>query len=418
MDILRFLTAGNVDDGKSTLIGRMLYDSHALLEDQIQAIARASKSKGLPEDEIDLSLITDGLRDERQQGITIDVAYKYFHTDKRKFIIADTPGHVQYTRNMVTGASNCQLAIILVDARNGVTEQTRRHSYVSALLGIPHFVICVNKMDLVDYSQQRFEEIVADYRAMAQSMSVQEVTFIPISALKGDNVVHRSSRMPWYMGKPLLQHLEEVPVTDDLNYELTRFQVQYIIRPKDDRFHDYRGYAGRMMSGTLKVGDAVMVYPAGMMTTVTGIELGGQPLEETQAPMSATLLLADDIDISRGDYIFKPEQMPAIVNEVEADICWLDQKPLMQGGKYWLQHHSKKVQCRVESIIYKTDIHSLQAVENQPFLAMNDIGRVRLRLAEELCIDDYRTNRATGSAILIDSATFNTVAAVMMRVKS
>lgn len=416
MDILRFLTAGNVDDGKSTLIGRMLYDSHALLEDQMQAIARASKSKGLPEDEIDLSLITDGLRDERQQGITIDVAYKYFNTDRRKFIIADTPGHVQYTRNMVTGASNCQLAIILVDARNGVTEQTRRHSYISALLGIPHFVVCVNKMDLVDYAQERFEEIVADYRAMAQSMPVQEVTFIPISALKGDNVVKRSERMPWYEGKPLLQHLEEVPVTDDINYELTRFQVQYVIRPKDDRFHDYRGYAGRMMSGSLKTGDTVMVYPAGMITTVTGIELGNRPLDETQAPLSATLLLADDIDISRGDYIFKPEQMPAIVNEVEADICWLDQKPLMQGGKYWLQHHSKKIQCKVENILYKTDIHTLQAVEDQPFLAMNDIGRVRLRLAEELCIDDYRTNRATGSAILIDPNTFNTVAAVMMRV--
>jgi sulfate adenylyltransferase subunit 1 len=416
MDILRFLTAGNVDDGKSTLIGRMLYDSHALLEDQIQAIARASKNKGLSGDELDLSLITDGLRDERQQGITIDVAYKYFNTPKRKFIIADTPGHVQYTRNMVTGASNCQLAIILIDARHGVTEQTRRHSYISALLGIPHFVVCVNKMDLVDYSQARFEEIVEDYRAMAQSMPVQEVTFIPVSALKGDNVVKPSGRMPWYEGKPLLQHLEEVPVTDDINYELTRFQVQYVIRPKDDRFHDYRGYAGRMMSGELKAGDTVMVYPAGMVTTVTGIELGNRPLNETQAPMSATLLLADDIDISRGDYIFKPEQMPAIVNEVEADICWLDQKPLMQGGKYWLQHHSKKIQCKVEHIVYKTDIHSLQPVEGQPLLAMNDIGRVRLRLAEELCIDDYRINRATGSAILIDPNTYNTVAAVMMRV--
>lgn len=413
MDILRFLTAGNVDDGKSTLIGRLLYDANALTDDQKAAILAASEKKGLLAGQLDFSLITDGLRDERQQGITIDVAYKYFSGPRRKFIIADTPGHVQYTRNMVTGASNCQLIILLVDARHGVTEQTRRHNYIAALLGIPHVVLCVNKMDLVGYSQERFEEIIMSYQKITSSVPPQQLTAIPVSALHGDNIVHRSSHMPWYEGKTLLEHLEEVHVAADLNYDLARFQVQYVIRPSEDSYQDYRAYAGQVKSGCFEVGDTVMVYPAGIITRIQAIELAKKPLTKVVAPFCVNFLLEDDIDIVRGDYIFKPEQMPNITNRLQANICWFDAKPLVPGMNYCLQHHSRKINCRVESILYKIDIESLQAVDADKLL-MNDIAQVRLHLSEEICTDVYTQNRAMGSFILIDPVTHNTVAGGMI----
>ncbi|WP_026999770.1 sulfate adenylyltransferase subunit 1 [Eisenibacter elegans] len=411
MDILRFFTAGSVDDGKSTLIGRLLYDSRAIPLDLLEAIERASKNKN--DGEIDLALLTDGLRDERAQGITIDVAYKYFQTERRKFIIADTPGHVQYTRNMVTGASNCQLAVILVDAREGVTEQTKRHTYLCHLLGIKHMVIAINKMDLVDYAESRFEEIIADYEAFAAPLAIANLAFIPVSALKGDNIVHPSARMPWYKGLALLPFLEEVSIVEVLSTQ-PRFQVQYVIRPQTDALHDYRGYAGRINSGTYKAGQEVVILPSGLRTTLAAIEFDGQQLPEASAPMSVVLHLAEDVDVSRGDMIVPATEAPTLSRELRASLCWMENQPLNLSKKYLLQHNSRLIRCAVKEVSQKTDIHTLEAVLGDNTLLLNDIGQVVIRLAAPIAADTYSQNRENGAFILIDEQHNNTVAAGMI----
>ena len=412
MELLRFTTAGSVDDGKSTLIGRLLYDSKSIFEDQIEAVEKSSSNKGL--DHIDLSLLTDGLKDEREQGITIDVAYRYFATPKRKFIIADTPGHVQYTRNMVTGASTANLALILVDARHGVVEQTKRHSIIASLLKIPHIIICVNKMDLVDWDESAYRKIVSDFENFSAKLDVKDIHFIPISALKGDNVVNRSTNMDWYDGGTLLFNLENVHIGSDENHIDCRFPVQTVIRPHSDQYHDYRGYAGRVAGGVWKVGDEVVVLPSGLESKVASIDTFNGQVEEAFAPMSVSLTLEDDIDVSRGDMIVRKNNQPEPTQDLDVMMCWLNQKGPRPRAKYILRHTSNEARAMITEVVYKMDINTLHRLEDEKDLKMNDIGRVRLRSTKPMLIDPYRRNRHTGSIILIDEATNETVAAGMI----
>lgn len=412
MNILKFFTAGSVDDGKSTLIGRLLYDTDSILADQLEALQQSNRKND--DGTIDLAILTDGLRAEREQGITIDVAYKYFQTEKRKFIIADTPGHIQYTRNMVTGASTANLAIILIDARNGVVEQTVRHSYLVSLLGISHVVICINKMDMEDYSEEVFNQITEKYKTLAASLNLKEVTFIPVSALKGDNIVNLSQNMPWYKGNSLLDFLETVEVTGNQASEFARMPVQWVIRPQTDALHDYRGYAGRILSGTFKVNDRVTVLPSGSSSVIERIEVFDQTPEEVSAGMSVTLHLKDNIDISRGDVLVNSNHLPQSSQLVEADLCWMDNKPLDDSITYFLQHNSKLTKVKIREILYKVNINTLEKEDAYDF-KLNDIGRVVIKTADELPYDLYTENKANGSAILIDGRTNLTVGALMFR---
>ncbi len=413
MDILRFITAGSVDDGKSTLIGRLLFDSKSIMIDHLEAIEKQSKNK--EEGEIDLALLTDGLRAEREQGITIDVAYKYFSTPKRKFIIADAPGHIQYTRNMVTGASNSDLAIILVDARNGVAEQTRRHSIITSLLNIPHVVVAINKMDLVDYSHDVYNNIVIDYAKVAESLGLKDVTYIPISALNGDNIVEKSDKFPWYEGESLLHFLENVELENDINYTDARFPVQYVIRPQTEDLHDYRGYAGKVVSGVYKKGDEIIVQPAGLKSKISNIELGGKPVDEAFAPQSVILHLENDIDISRGDVIVKEDNQPTVANELEVFLCWMGSKPLKPGNKYLLQINSRVVKAVVKEIEYKLDVNSLQHEAAPETVVLNDIIKATIKTASPIPFDSYKKLRVNGGAILIDETSNVTVGACMIQ---
>lgn len=412
MDILRFITAGSVDDGKSTLIGRLLFDSKSILQDQLEALEKQSKNKNA--DGIDLALLTDGLRAEREQGITIDVAYRYFSTPKRKFIIADAPGHVQYTRNMITGASNSNLIVILIDARLGVIEQTRRHSIIASLLRIKHVVVAINKMDLVDYSEQRFNEIKADYEKVAEQLKLQNVTYVPLSALNGDNIVDKSEKMNWYHGLPLLQFLEEVEVFEDINHTDPRFQVQYVIRPQTKELHDYRGYAGEIISGIYKKGDKIKVLPADIESTITKIEIAGEEVEEAFAPQPVVLQIADDIDISRGDTFVHVDNLPKVEHELDVLLCWMDNKPLQQGNKYFIQHKSRLVKAIVREIEYRVDVNSLERTEVTDNVKLNEVVRAKLKTAAPLVFDSFEKLDGTGSAILIDETSNSTVAAVLL----
>ena len=412
MDLLRFTTAGSVDDGKSTLIGRLLYDSKAIFEDQMDAIEEVSNRKG--KGYVDLSLLTDGLRAEREQGITIDVAYRYFATPKRKFIISDTPGHIQYTRNMVTGASTANLAIILVDARKGVIEQTCRHSFIASLLQIKHVVVCINKMDLVDFKQAVFEKIQQDYKDFASKLSIPDIRFIPISALMGDNVVDRSENMSWYEGSTLLHTLENVNISSDQNFIDARFPVQYVIRPQSDEFHDFRGYAGRVEGGVFKPGDEVIALPSGFNAKIKTIETIDGQLEEAFPPMSVTITLDREIDISRGDMLVKPNNQPQNSQDVEMMICWLNEKKLVPNGKYVIRHTTKEARCIVKDVRYKININTLHRVEDDTTIGLNDIGRILVRTTAPLFYDSYTKNRFTGSVILIDEFTNETVGAGMI----
>ncbi|HNV95580.1 MAG TPA: sulfate adenylyltransferase subunit CysN [Bacteroidales bacterium] len=412
MELLRFTTAGSVDDGKSTLIGRLLYDSKAIFEDQLKALEKASLLKG--EENINLALLTDGLKAEREQGITIDVAYRYFATPKRKFIIADTPGHIQYTRNMVTGASTANLALILVDARNGVVEQTIRHAFIASLLQIPHVVVCINKMDLVDFNEERYHEITQQFLNMATKLDVKDIRFIPISALKGDNIVKRSQNMPWYEGPTLMWLLETIYISSDINYIDARFPVQYIIRPQSKEFHDYRGYAGRVASGVFRKGDKVKILPGGFSSIIKSIDTFEASHESAYAQQSVCITLEDDIDISRGDMIVKENNVPTISQDVEMMFCWFNEKPLQLKGKYILRHTTNEVKCMVNEIRYKVDMTDLHRKEDDKEIKMNDIGRLSLRLQKPIFYDSYRKNRNTGSVILVDEATNETVAAGMI----
>lgn len=412
MQLLRFTTAGSVDDGKSTLIGRLLYDSKSIFEDQLEAVEEASRSRG--NEEVNLALLTDGLRAEREQGITIDVAYRYFATPKRKFIIADTPGHIQYTRNMVTGASTADLAVILVDARHGIMEQTVRHTYIASLLAIKQVVVCVNKMDLVDFSQEVFDKIVADYKSMSASIELDNVTFIPISAKLGDNVVNKSENMPWYTGKALLDFLETVQLPTKAEDRL-RLPVQYVIRPISSKFPDFRGYAGRLAEGSLKVGDKVKVYPSEMTSTVTGIYLGEKKLETAVTPESVDVTLADDIDISRGDVIVSVAGVqPMMEQDILLNVCWFRNSALQQGKKYIIRHATGKTLGIVKEIEYKIDINTREKIYDVEKLVMNDIARVRIRTAEPLIYDYYKSNRTMGSLIFVEEGTNDTVGAGMI----
>jgi bifunctional enzyme CysN/CysC len=416
-ELLRVATAGSVDDGKSTLIGRLLYDSKSIFSDQLEAVERTSRERG--DGYTNLALLTDGLRAEREQGITIDVAYRYFATPKRKFIIADTPGHVQYTRNMVTGASTADLAIVLVDARNGVLEQSRRHAFVASLLGIPHLVVCVNKMDLVGWSQERFDEVRDDFRRFAMKLEVHDVSFVPMSALYGDNVVARSDNLPWYEGTPLLHHLENVYVASDRNLIDARLPIQYVIRPQqgdDHELHDYRGYAGTVAGGVFKPGDEVVVLPSGFTSEVAEVRgPGGEVLQEAFASQAVTVRLNDDIDISRGDMICRPHNRPSVSQDVDAMVCWFSEKSsLAPGSRYRVRHTTRTVTGRVELLDYRLDVNTLHRDEHAERLSLNEIGRVRLRTQAPLMFDSYRRNRSTGSFILIDPDTNNTVAAGMV----
>lgn len=412
MDLLRFTTAGSVDDGKSTLIGRLLFDSKSIFEDQLEAIEEASNRKG--KGYVDLSLLTDGLRSEREQGITIDVAYRYFATPKRKFIIADTPGHIQYTRNMVTGASTANLAIILIDARKGVIEQTRRHSIIASLLQIKHIIVCVNKMDLVEFSEETFETIKTDYLAFSKELSVPDIKFIPISALLGDNVVDPSENMNWYKGLTLLRTLETVNIDADYNFDLGRFPVQYVIRPHTTEYHDYRGYAGRVEGGVLKPGDEVVALPSNMKTKIKSIDTINGALSEAFPPMSVTLQLEDNIDISRGDMIVKADSLPTVSQEIELMVCWLHEKKLQPGGKYLIKHTSRDAKCIVKEIKYKLNISTLEQLTDNKEVGLNDIARIQIKTAAPLFFDSYQTNRSTGSLIIIDEFTNETVGAGMI----
>lgn len=412
MDILRFITAGSVDDGKSTLIGRLLYDSKSILVDQLEALEKQSKNKNA--DGIDLALLTDGLRAEREQGITIDVAYRYFNTPKRKFIIADAPGHVQYTRNMITGASNSSLIIILIDARAGVIEQTRRHSIIASLLKMPHVVVAINKMDLVDFSEARYNEIKADYEKVAAQLGLSNVTYIPIAALHGDNIVEPSANMPWYIHQPLLQFLEEVEVSEDINHTDPRFQVQYVIRPQTKELHDYRGYAGQVVSGVYKKGDKITVLPAGIETTLSKIEIAGEEVEEAFAPQAVVLHLADDIDISRGDTFVRSDNQPKIESEIEVLLCWLDNKPLVQGNKYFLQHKGKLLRTIIKEIEYKLDVNTLEHTAITDNVKLNEVVKAKIKTAQPLVYDPFDKISDYGNAILIDETSNSTVAAVLL----
>jgi sulfate adenylyltransferase subunit 1 len=412
MELLRFTTAGSVDDGKSTLIGRLLYDSKTLMQDQIENLERLSQQRG---EELNLALLTDGLRAEREQGITIDVAYRYFATPVRKFIIADTPGHIQYTRNMVTGASTANLALILVDARNGVTEQTHRHIFIASLLQIPHFAICINKMDLVDYKQDVYDSIKHEIEDFISKLSVPDITFIPISALRGDNVVNKSEQMPWYHGPTLLYHLENVHIGSDENLVDCRFPVQYVIRPRSDAYHDYRGYAGKIASGIFKPNDRVTVLPSGFSTTITSIETPQGNVEEGFPPMSVVMQLKDDLDISRGDMIIREHNTPFIGQDLDIMICWMNTKPLTTGARYIIHHTTREIKAVVKEIHYKIDINTLHRITETPHLGLNDIGRITIRSAQPVFYDSYQKNRSTGSLIFIDEATNETVGAGMIR---
>jgi bifunctional enzyme CysN/CysC len=409
VDILRFATAGSVDDGKSTLIGRLLYDTKTVFADQIEAVERVSKERG--EDHVNLALLTDGLRAEREQGITIDVAYRYFATPKRKFIIADTPGHIQYTRNMVTGASTADLALVLVDARKGIVEQSRRHAFLATLLEVPHLVLCVNKMDLVDYSQEVFDRIHEEFRAFATKLRVPDLTVIPVSALQGDNVVTRSENMPWYAGSSLLHHLENLHVASDRNLIDVRFPVQYVIRPQSEAWHDYRGYAGQVAGGVLKAGDDVMVLPSGLTSRIASIDTADGPVAEAFAPMSVTVRLEDDLDVSRGDMICRPHNAPAVSQDVEAMVCWMTDKPLQAGAKLAIKHTTRSARTVVRALRYRLDINTLHRDEQATELGLNAIGRVHLRTTQPLFLDEYRRNRTTGGFILVDETTNATVGA-------
>ncbi|MGI5167239.1 sulfate adenylyltransferase subunit 1 [Spirillospora sp. CA-253888] len=416
MDILRFATAGSVDDGKSTLIGRLLYDSKSIFEDQLESVERTSADRG--EEYTNLALLTDGLRAEREQGITIDVAYRYFATPRRKFIIADTPGHIQYTRNMVTGASTADLAIILVDARKGILEQSRRHAFLTTLLKVPHLVVAINKMDLVDYDRAVYERIVDEFTAFASKLEITDLTFIPLSALHGDNVVERSVNMPWYEGSSLLHHLEHVHIASDRNLIDVRFPVQYVIRPHkstDPELHDYRGYAGQVAGGVLKPGDEVVHLPSGLTTTITHIDGPNGPVSEAYAPMSVTLRLADEIDISRGDMIARPHNRPEVAQDLDAMVCWMTpDRQLAPRMKLVLKHTTRTAKAMVKDLNYRLDVNTLHRDEEATSLGLNEIGRISLRVTQPLFVDDYGRNRLTGGFILIDEATNNTVAAGMI----
>jgi len=412
-ELLRFTTAGSVDDGKSTLIGRLLYDSKSIYQDQYDAVVTASERRG--EEEVNLALLTDGLKSEREQGITIDVAYRYFSTPKRKFIIADTPGHTQYTRNMVTGASTANVALVLIDARNGIVEQTRRHAIISSLLQIPHLVVCINKMDLVDYSEDRFNEIQDEFEKFAAKLDVNDVHFIPISALRGDNVVNRSEQTAWYDGPTLMYYLENVHIASDHNFIDVRFPVQFVIRPYNDKYHDYRGYAGRMAGGTIRKGDDVMLLPSGFNSKIAKIMGPDGEQNEAFPPQSVTILLEDDFDLSRGDMIVRTNNQPDISQDVELMVCWFDNnKPIQPKGKYTIMHTTKTARCVVKEIRYKLDINTLHRDENENTINMNDIGRIVVRTTSPLFTDAYRKNRITGSVIIIDEGTNNTVGAGMI----
>ncbi|WP_062317179.1 sulfate adenylyltransferase subunit 1 [Demequina maris] len=413
MDLLRFATAGSVDDGKSTLIGRLLYDSKSIFEDQLDAVEMASKARGT--EYTDLALLTDGLRAEREQGITIDVAYRYFATPKRKFIIADTPGHQQYTRNMVTGASTADLAIILVDARKGMTEQSRRHATLSSLLRVPHVVLAVNKMDLVGWSEERFNEIYEEFTEFSAKLDVPDLTAIPLSALLGDNVVERSVNMPWYGGASLMHHLEHVHIASDRNLQDVRFPVQYVIRPMRNEVHDYRGFAGQVASGTIRLGDEVMALPSGMTSKVAAIDGPNGPLEIAQPPMSVTLRLEDEIDVSRGDVICRVGNHPEPTQDLDATVCWMDADALTVGRKLGILHTTRMARAMVKDIAYELDVNTLHRNTDATELNLNSIGRVKLRVTSPLLVDDYADNRTTGSFILIDEATNRTVGAGVVR---
>jgi bifunctional enzyme CysN/CysC len=413
MDLLRFATAGSVDDGKSTLIGRLLYDTKSLFSDQLEAVEAVSAARG--DEYTNLALLTDGLRAEREQGITIDVAYRYFATPRRKFIIADTPGHIQYTRNMVTGASTADLALILVDARKGLVEQSRRHAFLTSLLRVPHLVLCVNKMDLVDWDRGVYERIADEFTSFAAKLEITDLTVIPVSALEGDNIASRSEKSPWYEGPSLLHHLEHVHIASDRNLVDVRFPVQYVIRPQSTVVTDYRGYAGQVASGVLKPGDEVMVLPSGMTSRIAGIDTADGPVDEAFPPMSVTVRLTDEIDISRGDMICRPHNAPAVAQDVEAMLCWMDETaPLRVGAKYTIKHTTRTARTVVRGLQYRLDVNTLHRDENAPQLALNEIGRVKLRTTVPLLADEYRRNRTTGGFILIDETTNRTVGAGMI----
>lgn len=412
MELLRFTTAGSVDDGKSTLIGRLLYDSKSIFEDQLEAIKIVSERKG--EEQVNLALLTDGLRAEREQGITIDVAYRYFATPRRKFIIADTPGHIQYTRNMVTGASTANLAIILVDARKGIIEQTKRHSFIASLLKIPHMVICVNKMDLIQYSQEIYENIKKDFELFASKLEIQDIRFVPISALRGDNVVDKSENMNWYKGSSLLYLLETIHIGSDQNLVDCRFPVQYVIRPQSEEHHDYRGYAGRIEGGIFKRGDKIMVLPSRVTSIIKSIDTINGQLTEAFPPMSVTIRLEDEIDISRGDMIVRENNVPAVGQDFDIMVCWLNEKKLICGGKYYIRHTTRDARCIIKDIRYKVDINTLHRIEDDKNVGLNDIARISLRTTVPFYFDKYRMNRTTGSIILIDEGTNETVGAGMI----
>ncbi|HMG68084.1 MAG TPA: GTP-binding protein [Chitinophagaceae bacterium] len=413
MDILRFITAGSVDDGKSTLIGRLLYDSKNILIDQLEQLEKQSKNKD--SGEIDLAYLTDGLRAEREQGITIDVAYRYFSTPKRKFIIADAPGHVQYTRNMITGASNANLIIILIDARQGVVEQTRRHSIIASLLNIPHVLVAINKMDLVNYSQDVYNNIVIDYAEVVKSLGLQDVHYIPVSALNGDNIVDRSGKMNWYDSESLLEMLENVEIQQDINLSVARFPVQYVIRPQTDLLHDYRGYAGKIISGIYKKGDEVTVLPSRLKSKIKSIEIGETAIAEAFAPQSVVIQLEDDIDISRGDMIVKEDSQPKVNNELEVLLCWMDNKPLVPGNKYFLQLNSRLVRCVVREIEYKLNVNTLEKEYNPATIGLNDIVKATVKTASDIPYDLYKDLQVNGGAILIDETSNVTVGACMIQ---
>lgn len=412
MDLLRFTTAGSVDDGKSTLIGRLLYDSKSIFQDQLESVEKSSTKKGL--EHLDLSLLTDGLKDEREQGITIDVAYRYFATPKRKFIIADTPGHIQYTRNMITGASTANLALILVDARNGLVEQTKRHSFIASLLQIKHVIVCVNKMDLVDFKEEIFENIVKDYKEFAQKLTVSDFRFIPISALLGDNVVNRSDDMNWYEGSTLLHTLENIHVGNDRNLIDCRLPVQTVLRPHSKDYHDFRAYAGKISSGTFKVGDGIMVLPSGLHSTIKSIVYNEQNIDLATPPMSVALTLEDDIDITRGDMIVRPNNQPNVTQDIEIMACWMGNQTLHQSKKFILMNNSSECKAIIKEIRYKVDINTLHRIEDDKKIEKNDIARIKLRTTRPLLTDTYQKNKNTGALILIDPDSNQTVAAGMV----
>jgi sulfate adenylyltransferase subunit 1 len=410
--LLRFTTAGSVDDGKSTLIGRLFYDSKSIFEDQLESIEKSSKNKGF--DYVDLSLLTDGLKSERDQGITIDVSYRYFETPKRKFIVADSPGHIQFTRNMATGASTANLAIILIDARNGVVEQTRRHSFIASLLGIPHFIVCINKMDMVKYNKEVYDKIVEDFKSFSSKLNVKDIRFIPISALNGDNIVNKSNNIQWFNGSTLLYELENIHISSDYNYVDGRFSVQYVIRPHKKGFEDYRGYAGKIQSGMFKVGDKIKVLPSGFSSTIKEISIGENYTKEAYCPMSISLTIEDDLDVSRGDMIVKENNLPQLFQKLDLIIVLLIDSPIRKGKKVIIKQTTRETQAIIDDIVYEIDLKTLQRKESINELKLNSIGRVRITLAAPLFVDSYLKNRSTGSFILIDPITNNTLAACIL----